>query len=213
MRTGPARVPQQERSQRSLEQALKAAEELLIEEGYEGFSLRKVSSRSGVSTGSIYARVDSKDDLVHIVAARLIEARWADHEQFMVGAREITALPELIAYVIPGYGEILRRHSPLLRPLLLRAPYDEQLLDTHRSHAKEVRDDIVAMIAAHRDEIVHPRPDDAPRIVFSVASDAVFLFLGLGTRLIVPDMRGWDQLLDDLVDIAVRVLCGAEFAD
>jgi AcrR family transcriptional regulator len=38
--------------------------DLLGEKGYAGFALTEVSRRSGVSVGSIYTRVDSKDDLL-----------------------------------------------------------------------------------------------------------------------------------------------------
>src|SRR4051812_31852596 len=121
----PARAPKQERSQRSFEQVLKASADLLIEEGYEGFTIQAVSKRSGVSTGSIYARVNSKDDLVHIITARALEARAADHNELMERARQIPNLAELMPVLILGFAETWRRHATIMRPLFLRAAVDE----------------------------------------------------------------------------------------
>lgn len=205
--TGPPREPKQERSQRSLERVLEAATELLTEEGYEGLSLKKVSARSGVSTGSIYARIDSKDDLIHILAGRLYRDRRADHDRMMEKAREIADLRKLIAFVIPRHSEILRHYAPVLRPILLRAPFDPVLLESGKTLMLELRHEISDLIAEHRDEIVHPRPDHAARVAFAVASDTVFFTLGLGTLLEAPEMVRWDEQMEDLVDAVTRLLC------
>src|SRR6478735_5936519 len=106
--TTPVRVPKQVRSQLSFDRVLRASAEILIEEGYDGFTLPKVSKRSGVSTGSIYARIDSKDDLVHILGARMLEQRTADHSQLMETARAISTLEELIPVLFIGFAEIQR---------------------------------------------------------------------------------------------------------
>jgi AcrR family transcriptional regulator len=55
------RPPLQRRSQESLERVLAAGLEVLIDVGFEGFTLQEVSRRAGVSIGSIYARVPSRE--------------------------------------------------------------------------------------------------------------------------------------------------------
>ena len=66
------RPPQQPRSRASLERVIVAGTKLLEEEGYEGFTLAKVSSMANVSIGSIYARVKSKDDLFYVIQDRFM---------------------------------------------------------------------------------------------------------------------------------------------
>jgi AcrR family transcriptional regulator len=43
---------------------MRAAAELLLERGYEGFSLRKVAERAGFSPGNVYLYFENKDDLL-----------------------------------------------------------------------------------------------------------------------------------------------------
>src|SRR4051812_25362918 len=64
------REPKQERSRLSFDKAVDAAVALLIERGSDAFTLNEVAARAGVSTGSIYGRVDSKDDLLRFAHAR-----------------------------------------------------------------------------------------------------------------------------------------------
>lgn len=48
---------------------LRAAGELFLEHGYEGFSLRQVAEQIGYSPGTIYLHFDSKDDLLFTLVA------------------------------------------------------------------------------------------------------------------------------------------------
>ncbi len=48
---------------------MQAAGELLLEQGYEGFSLRKVAQRVGFSPGNIYLYFKDKDDLLYSAIA------------------------------------------------------------------------------------------------------------------------------------------------
>ena len=68
--SGSVQPPQQERSRASFERVLQAATSLLAEKGYDGFTLAEVSERAGVSIGSIYARVKSKDELFYVIQDR-----------------------------------------------------------------------------------------------------------------------------------------------
>lgn len=57
----------QDRSRRSLARIVSAAEQILRDEGVEGFSIASVAQSSGVSVGGIYARVKSKERLLQLV--------------------------------------------------------------------------------------------------------------------------------------------------
>ena len=50
-----------------------AARQVLIDDGYRNFSLRKVARKTGVSATSIYLHFDNKDDLVHTLMEEAIE--------------------------------------------------------------------------------------------------------------------------------------------
>src|SRR4051812_29557160 len=80
-----AREPKQERSRASFERAVDAAVALLVERRSDAFTLAEVAARGGVSIGSIYGRVDSKDDLLRAAHAREM-ARIAAEQERVFGA-------------------------------------------------------------------------------------------------------------------------------
>jgi AcrR family transcriptional regulator len=75
------REPKQERSRQSFDKALDAAVALMVERGSDAFTLAEVAKRAGVSIGSIYGRVDSRDDLLRTAHAREMERIQALHRQ------------------------------------------------------------------------------------------------------------------------------------
>ena len=73
------REPKQERSRQSFEKAIDATVSLLSERRSDAFTLAEVAQLAGVSTGSIYGRVESKTDLIRAAQARetaRIRDRW-----------------------------------------------------------------------------------------------------------------------------------------
>src|SRR5215471_6700400 len=73
------RPPLQIRSRESLERVLDAGEKLLIEKGWDGFTVQEVSRRAGVSIGSIYARAPNKEALIFAVYDRTIARVGAEN--------------------------------------------------------------------------------------------------------------------------------------
>ena len=73
---------------------------------------------------------------------------------------------------------------------------------------ESTRHDIVARVLEHRDEITHPRPERAARFALIFSDNTVFRYLGFGTLVSAPNMGGWDDLMEDIVDAVRRVLCG-----
>ncbi len=83
---GRRRHPQQERSRLKVGLILDAAEELLVDSGYQSLTTTAVSERSGVAVGSLYQYFHAIDDIVDAMMARCAE-RFADRlESDLVGA-------------------------------------------------------------------------------------------------------------------------------
>jgi len=83
---GTRRQPKQERSRLKVESILDAAEQLLIEAGYDALTTTAVSERSGVAVGSLYQYFHAIDDIVDGMMARCAE-RFADRlEVDLIGA-------------------------------------------------------------------------------------------------------------------------------
>ena len=83
--------PVQERSWRTFDQLLDAAEELLEEVSFEALRVEHVLERTGISNGSFYARFESKEALL----AALVDRFRLDSED---------ALAELDSALSPGAG-------------------------------------------------------------------------------------------------------------
>jgi AcrR family transcriptional regulator len=69
---------------------MKAAGELFLEHGYEGFSMRRVAERIGYSATTIYRYYEDKDDLLFAV----VHEGFVEFSQRLAAAAENTASPQ-----------------------------------------------------------------------------------------------------------------------
>jgi AcrR family transcriptional regulator len=67
-----ARPPLQARSRKALAKVLAAAEEVLVADGFDDFTMTAVADRAGVSVGAIYRRFDGREQLLAAVKNRLL---------------------------------------------------------------------------------------------------------------------------------------------
>jgi AcrR family transcriptional regulator len=131
------RVPRAVREQ----QLLDHAEELLIENGYGGFSIEDLCRAAGVSRPIVYDHFGSKDG-VYIACLRRIRGEF---EQRMIDAAVgASELPEVFALGVEAFFEILerdpRRWSLVYGPTMLVGPLADEL--------DELRDTTVDRIAS-----------------------------------------------------------------
>ena len=131
------RVPRAIREQ----QLLDHAEELLLENGYGGFSIEDLCRAAGVSRPIVYDHFGSKDG-VYIACLRRIRGEF---EQAMVDAAAgASELPEVFALGVDAFFQILerdpRRWSLVYGPTMLVGPLADEL--------DELRDTTVERIAA-----------------------------------------------------------------
>jgi AcrR family transcriptional regulator len=65
--------PMQQRSQQTLERILEAAEELIVEVGFDGATIAEIVKRADSSVGSFYTRFKDKDALLRCLIDRFVE--------------------------------------------------------------------------------------------------------------------------------------------
>lgn len=201
------RPPQQERSRASFERVLQAARELLEEEGYPSFTLARVSERAGVSIGSIYARVASKDALFYAVHTRVMEEIDAYYGQ-VADAETHSDLPtrELIADLVRAFGEPFHTHTPFLRVVMHRAAVDDVLAEFGSAVSSAQAEQFKAVVLTRRDEIAHPDPelavDVAYRMVYCTVARQVMYGPTFESQRSVP----WDDLVRELGEAAATYL-------
>jgi len=76
MSVAAAKVPSQARSLRTYEAILDAAEALLQERAFSEITTSEIATKAGVTTGAIYGRFKSKDDLLPHLYGRYLN--WID---------------------------------------------------------------------------------------------------------------------------------------
>jgi AcrR family transcriptional regulator len=132
------RAPQQARSRRSFDRALDAAVALLVERGNASFTIVEVARKAGVSTGSIYGRVASKDDLLRVAHAREM-ARISEETTaaFQTGP-DSADVSEYVWYAVHTLAVLLQRNSPVLSPFMLLAIDDDVIAAEGKAAYREM---------------------------------------------------------------------------
>ena len=121
------RPPLQRRSQESLDRVLRAGLQVLQEEGFEGFTLQEVSRRAGVSIGSIYARVSSREAL--IMAIYEYAMAWTDEQDQIErdAVRDDLSPRERIELLVTDTANTMLAHADILRVFMRQAPVNPEI--------------------------------------------------------------------------------------
>lgn len=161
------RPPQQRRSQESLARILQAGFELLREQGFDGFTLQEVSARSGVSVGSIYARVASREDLIMAIYEQ--QMAWTD-ENVVPHVENLADLTprERIEAIVTAAATTMLVHGDVLRVFMTQAPLHPAIWDrgAEKSHATAAG--FASMLLGYREDIHHPQPELAVDIAWRI---------------------------------------------
>ena len=201
-----AKPPKQERSRQSFERALDAAAELLVERGSDSFTLAEVAQRAGGSIGSIYGRVESKDNLIRAVHARELERIDAETNAAFAGISATQDLTGAVASVVHVTGAVLRSNAPLLAPFMLRANTDPVLAETSKVSIDNLVHQFTDVLMRHASEITHPDPAKAVRWSYTVVYSVLARHLGLGSSLESAGEGDWDEMLANLAEMTVSFL-------
>lgn len=204
------RQPKQSRSRESLEKVIVAAAAILEKVGYEGLTLQEVSRLSGVSIGSIYARVAGKDELVRLVQQRAMARIDAEQARLLAPERWAAyGLSELVPALVDELAEFLRRHAALLRAFMMRASQDEVIGAVGRASALKAATRFQDVLLGRRDQIGRPDPERAIAACYTVIYSTFGRFLGLGIALEAAGGGDWQELKQD---VAAMCLCFLEHA-
>jgi AcrR family transcriptional regulator len=202
-----AREPKQERSRASFERAVDAAVALLVERRSAAFTLAEVAERSGVSIGSIYARVDSKDDLLRAAHVREM-ARIAEQQRgvFDTLRPSDVGLPALVGRVVGATADLLRSNAGVMAPFMLLANTDPVVAEAGRATHGELAQAFAQVLLDRRPEIRHPDPEHAVAWSFTVVYSVLARWLGLGSDAASAGEGDWQRILDDLTAMVAAFL-------
>ena len=204
------RLPRQPRSRASFERMISAAHDLISESGLEGATVQGILLRSGVGSGTFYARFDGRDALLAYLAIRFrsdAEEGWAGvlspHRWEAAGPKEIVTQFTRMAVVW------MHAHGALLRAFLVHAMTYEgyDLLDQTAELDNTVADQLIRVLRLRAEEFTHDEPEQAIRLA------TLQVFATLRSRFIFtwgdrPDGIDDQQLASELASIFLRYLGG-----
>lgn len=168
------RQPRQRRSQEAYARVLQAGRDILEEHGVDGFTVQAVSRRAGVSVGSIYLRVPSREALLLEIHAQEMERM--DREE--VWLEPPTALPgsprEYIESVAIKTAAQMLDHANILRAFMRRGPEDPEIFERGRVGSQRLAAQFESALLICRGDFRHPDPevaaDFAFRMLYSMTS-------------------------------------------
>lgn len=188
------RPPQQNRSRDSLERVLEAGEELLIDKGWDGFTVQEVSRRARVSIGSIYARAPSKERLILAVYDRAIGRIAEDNAARLAPDAHWEGLTprELIEAAVAEFSRQTLRHEPFLRVVMNRSPVDPAIRKRADVQIRLLSTRWEALLARHKQSLNVADPDLAIEVAFRMVFATVARRIANG-----PDFGSNSRIADE----------------
>ncbi len=164
------RPPQQERSQRTLERLLDAAEAIILEEGVDAANVAAVAKRAKSSVGAFYARFPDKETLVRAVCERFAVQARATMDAVLEPERwDGQALEVVLNTGLRFMLRAARERRPLLAGLLISASRDQRVSASIDSLVQHFGTRFHTFLAA-RDEL--PAQHD-PNLTLSVLGGVI----------------------------------------
>jgi len=149
----------QERSERTREGLLDAAEAEIRDKGYADASVVEIARRAGCSVGTVYRRFRDKTALFHALDERWGEAFRATMEAAVAPGRWDGAP---VLEILTGYIEFTlgqgRDHAELHRAAIHMASRDARFAARQRERAAELHQRLRALLVERQDEIGHAEP-------------------------------------------------------
>jgi AcrR family transcriptional regulator len=172
---------------------LDAAIRVVAQKGYDGARIRDIVKEAGMSTGAVYGRWESKDDLVReALASRLLDAAG--------GAPDVDRVTDLIA------SRAMKTEGPLTEveaaqlEIFVAARRDADVAEGLRQALAEYRAAVQPLVdTAVKDGTVGDA-FDPEAVLFFVQTIALGLRVQRAAGVPAPDPAAWQALVRQIVE-------------
>lgn len=155
----PYRLPQQQRSQKSLGRLLDAAEEQIRTDGLESFTIADVVGRAGLSVGAFYSRFPDKTALVHAVQERFHDRlEPLIHADLAKAAQSGDCLEDTVSCAVDVFVKHILDEKELSRAFMMHSVFDPVLRVRGEEVNRARRDALISLLMPYRDDISHNDP-------------------------------------------------------
>lgn len=201
------RAPQQDRSQKTLDRLLDAAEKIIRERGAKALTVPEITRVARSSVGSFYARFHDKDALLRTLHERACEQTIATVNEALDPTRwEGVAVAVLVRGFVAFAVRVFADRRPMMLAFTSELADDPSFVTRRAETAKAIGDALKRLLLPRRDEIRHPRPERAIpmslRLVTGALEQRNALDAG-GVREVAIDD---DALIEELTHAVLRYL-------
>ncbi len=179
----PYNVPRQNRSRKSLERLLDAAEQRISAVGIENFTIADVVSHADLSVGAFYARFRDKTALLHAVQDRFHDRiePLLHAEMSRCGSRA-ESLAEAVECMIDILVEHMTSTRELSRAFMMSSVFDPVMRARGEQVNRRRREVFASVLLSHRDEIGHDDPHVAIEMAYGMYAAVVRGTLVFGSQ-------------------------------
>ena len=142
--------------------------DLLVADGYEGISIRRVAAAAGVSIGAVQHHFPTKDALLAAAMERVsrqFEERLDRRIAPGAGPAEVL---RAVALELVGTGEERRPASVIWLVRMARAAVHEPTAEVHRRQWQQVEDLLAHLIAAARPDLAEQAARDEATVLLAL---------------------------------------------
>ncbi|EMF57396.1 MULTISPECIES: TetR/AcrR family transcriptional regulator [Streptomyces] len=197
---------QQARSRLTQQRILEAGTALLEEGGTEALTVAAVASRAGVSVGSVYRRFAGKDRLIAALQHDMIEQFRADIIRRFAPLR--TGPTVLVASAVTGLTQTFQAHERLMRVFITAGTTDPAVARMGSEASIDAGQVFRRFLEPIAPMIDAPEPELRLDVVFRLVFGACMNRLLHGENFESARPLTWQQLTEELVDIACLYLLG-----
>jgi AcrR family transcriptional regulator len=203
--------PRQKRSRESLERAVAAGVDVIVDLGWDGFTVAEVSRRARVSVGSLYARFGSKEELFLAAQTRAIAEMEAEETGYYDLARWSDASDlEVVTGAIGGIARVFEHHGGVLRGLMRRSGGDDQVSQRGSVGASHMARSFSTLVLSRREAIRQPDPELAVDLAYRVVFSTLARRIVYGPTFESPVEIDWDVFVAEQERACVAYLLGPQ---
>ena len=203
------RAAQQDRSRRTLEQILAAAERLMAKRPFHSISVAEIAKEAGASISSLYARFADKEALLGaIYESHARHQRELVDRLFCPQRWEGMPLAQIVRQSFPVMVAGYRARQGLIRAFMEQASQDVRFRDTWGEIGDYIAERITRLVLARREQVDHPAPTRGVRLGLQM----VFATLAHQIQMHQFDRPQMDEMTDELVRMMLRYMGISEAA-
>lgn len=201
------RAPQQDRSKRTMERILDAAEGIIRERGVAALTVPAVAQAARSSVGSFYARFADKEALLRTLHERACEQSILTAQAALDPARwQGVPTAEVIRAFVGFAVRLMAERRPMMLAFSAELAADAGFAERRARTAAAIGRALAGILGPRRAEIGHPDPDRAVGMALRLVTGVLEQRNGLDAGG-VPEVEVTDAvLIDELTRAVLRYL-------